>query len=407
MKLESVADLALDASGVPSRGALAELKRQWRCGNAPRLEDFLREWSSSEWTERIGDRELLSLVSWDQLERWRRGQRPTAEEYLQRFPQLAADDELALDVIYSEFLLREELDEPAEARDFQTRFPEFADTLLDQIEFHRAMAAEKRSLLPALETHRSTPSAQRTNAPAAGPPVRLRHFVPGYEILSELGRGGMGVVYQARQLSLGRLVALKMLRAADCGSAALLARFQGEAEAVARLHHPNIVQIYDYGEHDGMPYLALELIEGGPLSALPSEKKPSPREAAEIVVTLARAVHFAHEQGIVHRDLKPANVLVCAAAEGQSAARTIKIADFGLAKVFREGEASQTQSGTLVGTPCYMAPEQARGRSHLVGPTTDVYALGAILYELLVGQPPFKAATPIESLHHLHKVEAP
>ena len=177
-----------------------------------------------------------------------------------------------------------------------------------------------------------------------------------------------------------------MLRAGDCGSAALLARFQAEAEAVARLHHPNIVQIYDYGEQDGLPYLALELVEGGSLSAVLSGTVRKPREAAEIVVTLARAVQFAHEQGIVHRDLKPANVLVSLPAADSSPGRTtIKITDFGLAKVFREGEESHTQTGTIVGTPSYMAPEQARGRSQLVGPATDVYALGAILYELLDG----------------------
>jgi WD40 repeat protein len=308
-------------------------------------------------------------------------------------------------------------------REIQTRFPEYASTLLDQIELHRAMSADSDvvnglrdavgglrgpSQLSQQDTHRSAPSAQLTNAPGTRLPVHLTHFVSGYEILSELGRGGMGIVYRARQLSLNRLVALKMLRAGDCGSTTLLARFQAEAEAVARLHHPNIVQIYDYGEHDGMPYLALELIEGGPLSALPSGKAKSPREAAEIVVTLARAVQFAHEQGIVHRDLKPANILVAvAASKGVPARNAIKITDFGLAKVFREGEESHTLTGTIVGTPNYMAPEQACGRSHLVGPATDVYALGAILYELITGQPPFKAVTAIETLQQVLKQEPP
>jgi WD40 repeat protein len=386
-------------SGYP--GAIAELKQRWQLGAAPLLEDFLQEWSS-ECADRISERELVSLISLDQRERWRLGQRPAAEEYLQRFPQLAADDELALDVIYGEFLLREELGERPEPREYLLRFPELADTLQDQIEFHQAMAAGGSAQVSEQDTHRSELATQQTRVPKSQLPAHLTHFVPGYELLSELGRGGMGVVYRARQLSLNRLVALKMLRAGDCGSAALLARFQAEAEAVARLHHPNIVQIYDYGEHDGMPYLALELVEGCPLSALPSAKAQSPREAAEIVVTLARAVQFAHEQGIVHRDLKPANVLVKVGASRT----TIKVTDFGLAKVFREGEASHTQTGTIVGTPSYMAPEQARGRSQLIGPATDVYALGAILYELLAGQPPFKAATAIETLHQVLTIEA-
>jgi serine/threonine protein kinase/WD40 repeat protein len=404
MKPDSRSSSAVDWPGSRLRSAVAELNQRWQRGTAPLLEDFLQE--SSEWADRISERELVSLISLDQRERWRRGQRPAAEEYLQRFPQLAANDELALDVIYGEFLLREELGEQADVRDFQTRFPEFADTLQDQIEFHRAMASSGSARLTEQDTHRSELAAQQTKSPESRLPAHLTHFVPGYEILSELGRGGMGIVYRARQLSLNRLVALKMLRAGDCGSAALLARFQAEAEAVARLHHPNIVQIYDYGEHDGMPYLALELVEGGPLSAMPNGKPRDPREAAEIVVTLARAVQFAHEQGIVHRDLKPGNVLVAAPASKGSLARKIKITDFGLAKVFREGEESHTQTGTIVGTPSYMAPEQARGQSPLVGPATDVYALGTILYELLTGQPPFKAASAIETLHQVLTTEA-
>ena len=355
----------------------------------------------------VSARELAALVSLDQRERWRRGQRPAAEEYLRRFPQLLSDEELALDVIYSEFLLREELGQEPKPLEYQMRFPEFAETLQDQIEFHQAMAAANgSSRLSALDTRRSASATQQTSAAGERLPAHLTHFVPGYEILSELGRGGMGIVYRARQLSLNRLVALKMLRAGDCGSAALLARFQAEAEAVARLHHPNIVQIYDYGEHDGMPYLALELVDGSSLATTPGGNSRTAREAAEIVVTLARAVQFAHEQGIVHRDLKPANVLVAAPAKGAPGRTTIKITDFGLAKVFREGEESHTQTGTIVGTPSYMAPEQARGQAALVGPATDVYALGAILYELLTGQPPFKAATAIETLHQVLTTEA-
>src|SRR5262245_19857514 len=404
--MNSGSPISQAARGARSSGAAAELGRQWRCGKAPVLEDFLADWSSAGPRPAVSARELAELVSFDQRERWRHDQRPAAEEYLRRFPQLLSDDELALDVIYSEFLLREELGQDPKSLEYQLRFPDFAETLQDQIEFHQAMAANGSSRRSDLDTRHSASATRQIRAPGERLPAHLTHLVPGYEILSELGRGGMGLVYRARQLSLNRLVALKMLRASDCGSAALLARFRAEAEAVARLHHPNIVQVYDYGEHDGLPYLALELVDGSSLATTRGGNSRTAREAAEIVVTLARAVQLAHELGIVHRDLKPANVLIAAPAQGAPSRTTIKITDFGLAKIFREGEESQTQTGTIVGTPSYMAPEQARGQVALVGPAVDVYALGAILYELLTGQPPFKAATAMETLHLVLTTEA-
>jgi hypothetical protein len=217
--------------------------------------------------------------------------------------------------------------------------------------------------------------------------------VPGYEIIRELGRGGMGVVYLARQTKLNRPVALKMILAGSHAGAADLARFQTEAEAIARLRHPNIVQVYEVGEHEGKPYFSLEFCGGGSL-----EKKlggtPLPaREAAALVETLARAMQAAHEQHVIHRDLKPANVLL--AEDG-----TPKITDFGLAK--KLDEAGQTQSGAIMGAPSYMAPEQAGykpdAQAREIGPAADVYALGAILYECLTGRPPFKAATALDTI---------
>jgi tetratricopeptide (TPR) repeat protein/tRNA A-37 threonylcarbamoyl transferase component Bud32 len=216
--------------------------------------------------------------------------------------------------------------------------------------------------------------------------------LPGYEIICELGRGGMGVVYKARQLKLNRLVAIKMILAGEHAGRVALERFCREAEAVARLQHPNIVQIHEVGEHRGLPYFSLEYVEGGSLAQQLTRPR-SARQAAELIEKLARAVHAAHEHGVIHRDLKPANVLLT--ADG-----TPKITDFGLAKRL-DGESDQTQTGTIMGTPSYMAPEQAAGKVKDVGRSTDVYALGAILYELLSGQPPFKAATPLDTLRQV------
>jgi uncharacterized protein (DUF433 family) len=234
-------------------------------------------------------------------------------------------------------------------------------------------------------------SEAATVAPSAGepPPAPGRAAVPGYEVLAELGRGGMGVVYQARQVSLGRVVALKMILGGEHAGPEMVRRFRREAEAVARLSHPHVVQIFEVGEHDGLPFFSLEYVAGGSLAArLDATPWPADR-AAELVEVLARAVHYAHEHGIVHRDLKPENVLLT--EDGQP-----KVTDFGLAKRLREGTGT-TQTGAVLGTPEYMAPEQAAGRKD-VGPAADVWALGAILYRLLTGRPPFHAATPLDTL---------
>jgi hypothetical protein len=199
----------------------------------------------------------------------------------------------------------------------------------------------------------------------------------------------MGVVYRAMQLSLKRQVALKMILVGAHAGAEELARFRSEAEAVAQLQHPGIVQIYEVGEHDGLPYFSLELIEGGSLEKRLLAGPLAPRPAAELVRLLAVAVHAAHQRGIIHRDLKPANVLLT--EEGIP-----KITDFGLAKRL-DVEAGRTRTGAVMGTPSYMAPEQAGGRRQ-IGPAADVYALGAILYELLTGRPPFQGATPLDIL---------
>jgi formylglycine-generating enzyme required for sulfatase activity/tRNA A-37 threonylcarbamoyl transferase component Bud32 len=217
--------------------------------------------------------------------------------------------------------------------------------------------------------------------------------IPGYAIEEVLGHGGMGVVYKARQIKAHRVVALKMILKSMHASVQDQVRFQIEAEAVAHLQHPNIVQFHDLGEHDGMPYFSLEFCEGGSLDRRLKSWTPTPTEAAVLIETLARAMHYAHLRGVVHRDLKPANILL--AADG-----TPKITDFGLAKKL-DSNSDITRSGMIMGTPAYMAPEQAEGKSHNTGPAADVYSLGAMLYELLAGRPPFKGDTILETIQQV------
>jgi serine/threonine protein kinase len=214
--------------------------------------------------------------------------------------------------------------------------------------------------------------------------------IDGYEIGELLGRGGMGLVFKAVQKGLKRPVALKIVVSGAYAGAEERARFRTEAEAVARLHDPGIVQIYEVGEQAGCPYLALEFVSGGSLAQQLNGVPMPPRRAAQLLLELARAVQHAHEQGIVHRDLKPANVLLTAGG-------VAKIADFGLAKLL-DVEQGQTHTGVVLGSPSYMAPEQAAGKVRTIGPATDVYALGAILYELLTGRPPFVGASVLEKL---------
>ena len=228
--------------------------------------------------------------------------------------------------------------------------------------------------------------------------------VPGqvgdYEPVEEIGRGGMGVVYRARQTSLGRTVALKMILRGGLASAADVARFRSEAESAARLSHPNIVPVYEVGEHDGQPYFSMQLVEGTTLAQRLQEGPMSPREAAELLTPICRAIHEAHKNGVLHRDLKPSNILI------DETGRAF-VTDFGLAKRIQSSEAidgdslsltTLTHSGAIVGTPSYMAPEQAAGQRGEISAATDVYSLGALLYAMLTGRAPFQAATPLDTV---------
>ena len=253
----------------------------------------------------------------------------------------------------------------------------------------RERIARREQLLAALDLQLEGPTAGANSQPLPLPKLQ------GYDLEEVIGQGGMGVVYRARQVGLNRVVAVKMILSGVNATPQELARFRSEAEAVARLAHPNIVQIYEIGEQQGCPYLALEYVPGGSLAQQIDGNPFPPRRAAELVLSLAKGIQHAHDKGIVHRDLKPGNVLI-------HSDDTPKIADFGLAKR-AEGNIAHTMTGAIIGSPTYMAPEQATGNSSEIGPATDIYALGVILYELLTGRPPFKADSVIATIQQVRE----
>ncbi len=304
---------------------------------------------------------LIDLASRDLDLRLQGSQLARVEDYFRLWPELKQNREAAFELIKTEYERRRCREEDLAAAEYVKRFPDFGGGL-----------AARLSGLPVIR---------------------------GYEVLAELGRGGMGIVYKARQSSLNRLVAIKLLRSADLAGADELARFRGEAQLLATMRHPNIVQVYDVGEHGGRPFFIQEYIDGGSLSrSLGGVPQPA-RQAAGLIETLARTMEAVHQRGIIHRDLKPANVLL--GLDG-----TPKITDFGLAKRL-DADWDRTRSGAVVGTPSYMAPEQAAGKSKgkKIGPAADVYALGAILYEMLTGRPPFLGVDPLDTLLEVMQAE--
>ncbi|HEY7426130.1 MAG TPA: serine/threonine-protein kinase, partial [Gemmataceae bacterium] len=275
--------------------------------------------------------------------------------------------------------------------------PEFSTELRDFFADHDRM---RRATAP-VRAPLSASDAQPPTGPEAAPPpgvIRVRYF-GDYELLEELGRGGMGVVYKARQRSLNRLVAVKMILSAQFATSEEVERFRRETRAVAQLDHPGIVPLYEIGEHDGQRYFSMKWIDGNNLSQDMPHFRGNHRAAAFLLVKVARAVHAAHRHNILHRDLKPGNILL-------DTTKQPHVTDFGLAKRL-DGASSLSPAGAAVGTPGYMAPEQAAARTGGLFPAADIYSLGAILYEMLTGQPPFRAATPLETLLQVIESEPP
>ncbi len=340
---------------------MEQFEQAWRNGGQPDLALFLP-------ADAAGLEVLLPLVHIDLEQRLKAGERARVEDYLLRFPVLGEDDHAVWQLIEAEYQLRRLREPDLQWDEYGQRFPRFGPTQMD-----------------------SPPS------PSLHPAVALLVSIPGYDIQGILGRGGMGIVYRAHHRQLDRPVALKTIKTGAGASPEELERFQSEARAVARLHHPHIVQIFEVGQSEGQPFFSLEYVTGGSLVDKLNATPQPPHDSARLVETLARAIEHAHQHGIVHRDLKPHNVLLTATGE-------IKITDFGLAKKL-DVEDGHTLPGAILGTPSYMAPEQAAGRTREIGPATDVWALGAILYEMLTGRPPFKGTSPWETIEQVQHTE--
>jgi eukaryotic-like serine/threonine-protein kinase len=340
--------------------ACDQFEARWRAGEPPKIEDYLAGVAGAA-------REVLAceLIAIDV--HWRRhiGEHPTLAGYLARFPYGEASVKSAFGTG----------DLQQTALGLETRPSAVLQT--PGITVREGMVGE------------DVPTFHSEICPLL--------LMPGYEILGELGRGGMGVVYKARQVRLNRTVAVKMILAGLLGGREIAARFLAESRAIAKLQHPNIVQIFHTEEHDGCPYLEMEYVDGGNLSGRLDGVPRPPREAARLIETLALAMAEAHRHGVIHRDLKPSNILLT--KQGMP-----KIADFGLAK-FLDVDQGLTQTDSVLGSPSYMAPEQADGKAKHIGPTADVYALGAILYELLTGRPPFRGESVLDTLQQVRESE--
>lgn len=342
------------------------------------------------------------------------------EEVIEHHPIIGSSPEAMLELVYLEYVLLQERGIETSTESILARFPHLSNELARMLEVDQAINRRGEAVpfstpasrpLDTIGVPNSNPRIERLRVAGA----RIAHDdIPGYDVLEILGRGGMGLVYKARQSRLNRLVALKTIDVLSSFNPRIVRRFRTEAELAASLQHPNIVQIHEIGTHDEVPYFSMELVNGGSLQSVLTEQTLRPVLAARLVEILAIAVQYAHEHGVIHRDLKPSNILLAPSSRAESLTGldskrpTVgfepKIADFGLAKHLAS-ELHQTQSGDMIGTPGYMAPEQIAGSDATVGPACDVYSLGVILYQSLIGRPPFEGATPIETLEMVRSAD--
>ncbi|MFP6763028.1 MAG: serine/threonine-protein kinase, partial [Planctomycetaceae bacterium] len=308
---------------------------------------------------------------------------PLVEDYLKDFSDLNTP-EIMLSLLQQEFWVRTRFSEEPEIEEYHERFPDFEINGASLTATDLALTVGSRE-----EIARARSDDGKDGNQPDGSSERVRYFGE-YELLEEIARGGMGVVYKARQTKLNRIVALKMILAGQLASQDDVQRFYIEAEAAANLEHPGIVPIHEIGEHEDQHFFSMSFIEGDSLDARVKEGPMPPREAAAITQQISEAIAYAHAQGVIHRDLKPANILIDASGDS-------KVTDFGLAKQTK-GESGLTVTGQILGTPGYMPPEQASGEIDTIGPAADIYSLGAILYALLTGRPPFQSATVMDTL---------
>lgn len=350
-----------------------------------------------------------------------RGVELPCELLFSKFPNMAANRDWVLELIYLEYVLRRERGQSPTLADFQRRFPNLQRDIEMLIEVDSVIGVtepiDSNSTQGKLDE-----SIHLRSASIAKSVSRQLGRVGDYELQEVIGRGGMGIVYRGTQPRLGRAVAVKTIDAMASLDASVVRRFLAEATLAARLQHPNIVPIYEVGSHADIPFFSMELVTGGTLAQATSERPLQPKVAARLVETLARAVDYAHSQGVVHRDLKPANILLSPSVHADaidlcppdsmgshletrpSEKFEPKIADFGLAK-FLGSEVHRSITGALIGTPSYMSPEQVDSTLGEAGPACDIYALGTILYDVLVGRPPFHAATVIETMRQVRDEE--
>jgi len=393
--------------------AIYLFEEAWSDGTAPDLAEFLSDDSHQDLQCTI----LNELVKLDLEYRWRQGSSTTSndtadgrnqphastvdldslslsecwllEQYLQHYPQLGSSHDLPLPLILEEYRVRQRWGDRPAHQNYLQRFAQHKNVLSEALSQVDEELATETSLAGSEVGATIAPNNSQTRM--LGSLEDFGDSFGDYKLLEEIGRGGMGVVYRARQKSLNREVAIKMILSGGLADEEAIERFYGEAQAVAQLRHSNIVMVHEVGEQDGHHFFSMDYIQGQSLSELIRSHPLTAREAADYVRTIAAAMQSAHEAGVLHRDLKPSNILV--AADGQPL-----ITDFGLAKR-TDDDSGMTKTGNVVGTPSYMPPEQVgMGDPQEVGPASDVYSLGAVLYELLTGRPPFRAESMMETL---------